>query len=70
MIVIITSNNQLKVFNEKGTLFWDMLLPKNFTKSKIQFKNRSINFISSKSVKNDFILLIFLVLCLESFRWK
>eukprot|EP01080_Neovahlkampfia_damariscottae_P000614 gene614-8118_t len=49
MIVIVTSKNQLKIFNEKGILFWDVLLPKNFINSKIQFKNKTINLINSKS---------------------
>jgi uncharacterized protein YvpB len=56
MILVITSNQQLKIFNQKGVLQWETLLHEEFTKTSVKFQNKKINILNSKHVFISWIL--------------
>jgi mannitol-1-phosphate/altronate dehydrogenase len=50
MILVVTSNQRLKYFNQKGVLQWETVLQEEFSKTIVRFQNKKINILNSKHV--------------------
>jgi mannitol-1-phosphate/altronate dehydrogenase len=50
MILVVTLNQRLKIFNQKGVLQWETVLQEEFSKTIVRFQNKKINILNSKHV--------------------